>query len=118
MTDYGSIAIDNKNLLNDLLGLEINESNQELQPRPLINPYILQNQADPQSNYMPIKSRKILLESPTFSKKEDDIYRYVHSRISNADISLNNGNELKDSLEHLDENELRKNLFFENNQRL
>lgn len=77
MDEYGSITIDNKNLLNDLLGLEHgydNEHSSLIQQRN-----IQQLHKQQQSKYLPapVQGRKTLLESPTFSKKEDDIYRWA-----------------------------------------
>lgn len=114
MADYGAITIDNKNLLNDLLGLEGNE-NQDL---PIYKPRQQTNYNNTNNNYLPVEGRKILLESPTFTKKEDDIYRYVHSRISSIDTSLNAGPNFHDSLEHPDDHLHLKNTFVDNNEKM
>lgn len=116
MDDYGSITIDNKNLLNDLLGLESNDNQELTLYQPNQTQYVAFNQNN-QSNSMPTQGRKIFLESPTFSKREDDIYRYVHSRISNVDTSLNAGPNLQDSLENIAEIQ-QKNSFPNNKQQL
>lgn len=116
MEEYGSITIDNKNLLDDLLGLESNDNQELTLYQPHQQNFLLPNQNN-QSNYFPVQGRKILLESPTFSKKEDDIYRYVHSRISNVDASLTGGQNFHDSLDQIGENQQR-NSFSNNNQKL
>ena len=79
MDEYGSITIDNKNLLEDLLGLETEYDN----PNARLQLY-RQNQQNQQNQYEssylpkpppPVQGRKFFLESPTFAKGEDDIYR-------------------------------------------
>ena len=70
MDEFGSITIDNKNLLDDLLGL----GEQDDQPSDLF----YSNHYKP--NYTDISNvqgRKVFLESPTFTRGEDDIYRYT-----------------------------------------
>lgn len=74
MTHYGSITIDNKNLLDDLLGLQGEYDD--------VTPIPQQNQSFSKTAnkaYLaggkPIQGRKQFLESPTFAKGEDDIYR-------------------------------------------
>lgn len=116
MEEYGSITIDNKNLLEDLLGLESNDNQELALYQPNQSNFLLSNQNN-QSNYMPVQGRKIFLESPTFSKKEDDIYRYVHSRISNVDASLTTGANFHDSLDQIGENQ-PTNSVSNNNQKL
>jgi hypothetical protein len=59
----GVIKIDNKNLLQDLL--YDNRSNNNL----------LNNNDSYNRNIQNENTRKILLESPTFAKEEEDIYR-------------------------------------------
>lgn len=114
MNEYGSITIDNRNLLDDLLGLagehqnELNEIyhhqqqydalNQQLnqinynnynQQQQQQQPFQLHAQPRPvplprSNNYNGSNSlqggvvpngQKVYLESPTFDKEEDDIYR-------------------------------------------
>ena len=72
MTHYGSITIDNKNLLDDLLGLEGEYADST--PIPSNQPYS-KNQRYFSDESKPIQGRKQFLESPTFAKGEDDIYR-------------------------------------------
>ena len=74
MTHYGSITIDNKNLLDDLLGLEgeygdvtpVPQQKQQFSRPVNKNTQAINDQ---------IQGRKQFLESPTFTKGEDDIYR-------------------------------------------
>ncbi|RNA39056.1 hypothetical protein BpHYR1_012752 [Brachionus plicatilis] len=115
MEEYGSITIDNKNLLNDLLGLESNDNHELTLYQPNQPAYMSSNQNN-QSNYIPGQGRKYFLESPTFSKKEDDIYRYVHSRISNVDTSLNAGPNFHDSLDKIGEDQPRNSFSYNNQQ--
>jgi hypothetical protein len=87
MDDYGSITIDNKNLLEDLLNL--NKDQQERR--------INYNNFD----YLtPSVGQKVYLESPTFQKEEDDLYRFVNSRIDQELPSARNN-----LLDSLDQNE-------------
>jgi hypothetical protein len=102
MDEFGLITIDNKNLLNDLLELDgkndfddqydllysnnnnnINNQNKYL-PNKFQSNYIPPSQ--PKSQQLNIQQqqqqqqqqgRKFYLESPTFAKGEDDIYRYL-----------------------------------------
>ncbi len=113
MDDFGSITIDNRNLLDDLLGLgdepggqyrtpytninysnktynsQLNYSSQQQQPQPSFqlqqhqqlianNPY-----ADNQNQNNSKIGQKVYLESPTFEKEEDEIYRFVNSSLGN-----------------------------------
>jgi hypothetical protein len=107
MDDFGLITIDNKNLLNDLLELDgkhdfddqydllysnnnTNNNNNQSQYLPInkfqsnyIQPssqnksqqFHLQQQQQQQQ-----QGKKFYLESPTFAKGEDDIYRYIFLR--------------------------------------
>ena len=80
MTNYGAITIDNKNLLEDLLGLEgeyadVSPPNTD---NDLYSNAYTQNQQQPPSYLTSgklVQGRKQFLESPTFAKGEDDIYR-------------------------------------------
>lgn len=119
MNDYGSITIDNKNLLDDLLGLNGNDDDPfGLENTKTYLKPVSSSNAAPASSYLsekkpasstylgvgpPVKGRKFFLESPTFTKGEDDIYRYVHSRISSVDPPTErqkNSLNLSDSLDH------------------
>ena len=83
MDDYGLITIDNKNLLNDLLELD---GKQDFDDQyDLLYSNNTQNN-DNQNQFMRKQStylapqlqqgRKFYVESPTFAKGEDDIYRF------------------------------------------
>ena len=99
MDDYGLITIDNRNLLDDLLGLsELDENPSQLNrtqfdySRPKLMTHIsnLNGNNNNTTNNAKLldSSRKVYLESPTFTRKEDDIYRYVHSRLSSVDQTI------------------------------
>jgi hypothetical protein len=69
----------------------------------------ISNNNNDDNNKITSKGRQVLMESPTFAKFENDIYRYVHSRISIVDnmtdrpdnnTNLNKKEKLKDSLEN------------------
>lgn len=83
MDDYGSITIDNKNLLDDLLGLNGDDDPFNLESKNLgyMKPAPSKYDKKPSSSYLGQQSqapgRKFFLESPTFTKGEDDIYRLV-----------------------------------------
>ena len=74
MDDYGLITIDNRNLLDDLLGL----SEQDENPTQLNRQQFDYTRSKIPANKYP-EARKVYLESPTFTKKEDDIYRLIIS---------------------------------------
>lgn len=110
--EYGSITIDNKNLLNDLLGLEGYDNDdgtlsilQRQQMKQNGIPYQNDNSTNSnnnnhskqslrvppyQSNYLPQQAlaRKFYLESPTFTKGEDDIYRFISIFIEKIVINV------------------------------
>jgi hypothetical protein len=104
MDDYGLITIDNRNLLDDLLGLSEQDENPSQLNRQQFDysrPRQMNNYNNSHSSKLLDSSRKVYLESPTFTKKEDDIYRYVHSRLSSVDQTLTNNphqNVTNDSL--------------------
>lgn len=88
MDDYGSITIDNKNLLDDLLGLNGDDDPFNLESTNLgyLRQPTTKFDKKPSSSYLgigqqqqqqqqQIQGRKLFLESPTFAKGEDDIYR-------------------------------------------
>ncbi len=121
MDNYGSITIDNKNLLEDLLGLEDDyeselkrqrkqqkqsiNNQQQIQPEFYLNDY--------GNNYLtqaPQAPNLAYEDSPAL-KADDDIYRYVHSRISMVDhpIGANNSNA-NDSLENDNNNNNNNNV--------
>lgn len=82
MDDFGSITIDNKNLLDDLLGLGANHT--DLDDNLGDNEYFF-NKRNNLGNHQPLPNKynhqtsvpvnRFYLESPTFTKAEDDIYR-------------------------------------------
>ncbi len=107
MDDFGLITIDNKNLLNDLLELDgkhdfddqydllysnnnnnITSNNNQSQYlpnkfqsnyiQPVSQPKSLAQQSLQQQQQQQNQGRKFYLESPTFAKGEDDIYRYFY----------------------------------------
>lgn len=71
MDDYGLITIDNRNLLDDLLGLSEQDENPSQLNKQRFD-YASLNKI-PQNNVQ--DERKVFLESPTFTRREDDIYR-------------------------------------------
>jgi hypothetical protein len=82
MDEFGEITIDNKNLLNDLLELDgqhdFDDQYDLLYSNPNNNYNVNQNQflskqTDPLGSMS--QGRKFYVESPTFAKGEDDIYR-------------------------------------------
>ncbi len=125
MDDFGSITIDNRNLLDDLLGLgdepggqyrapysninynnnnyssQLNYPSQQQLPQPSFQlhqqsqpSFQLQQQQTPKfstnnpyaddQNSSNLKiGQKVYLESPTFEKEEDDMYRFVNSSLGN-----------------------------------
>jgi hypothetical protein len=111
MENYGSITIDNKNLLEDLLGLE-DDFESELKRQRKQQKNSTNNQPQTQSGfYLNDYGNNYLTQAPQGAnlayedsqalKADDDIYRYVHSRISVIDhpIGTNNSN-VNDSLEN------------------
>lgn len=103
MDDLGSITIDNKNLLDDFLGLNTDNvslkrlnsknqfgDNQELeyffsnrennldQANRAENKTSIHRNLDSAGSYSQVPVNRFYLESPTFTKAEDDIYRYVY----------------------------------------
>lgn len=84
MDDYGLITIDNRNLLDDLLGLseqddnpsQLNNQAYDYSRSRLPNTTTNINTTNSNNNNLLYQdSRKVYLESPTFTKREDDIYR-------------------------------------------
>lgn len=138
MDEFSTITIDNKNLLDDLLGLS--SGNDHIGSINNVNPLLLANQDDEtveyffskrntnqnntllkniqtgeanSNNFSQVPVNRFYLESPTFTKAEDDIYRfvfknensvitnifenffffrYVHSRLSNPELATNREN--------------------------
>lgn len=102
MDEFSTITIDNKNLLDDLLGLS--SGNDHIGSINNVNPLLLANQDDEtveyffskrnsnqnntllkniqtgeanSNNFSQVPVNRFYLESPTFTKAEDDIYRFV-----------------------------------------
>lgn len=141
MNEYGSITIDNRNLLDDLLGLgdesggqyrasytnlnnngytnNTNYNNQfnyqqpqqapfQLEQQPQQAPFQLQQQPQfrqiSNPNFEQVSNaKKVYLESPTFLKEEDDMYRFVNSSLGTDLPSARNI-----VLDSLDENRLKE----------
>ena len=85
MDEFGSITIDNPNLLQDLLGLsggaaDPSQSNQKHYDE---TDNFSQSQLK-YNNFSQFGARqKVYLESPTFTKGEDDIYRCAYDLETN-----------------------------------
>jgi len=122
MDNYGSITIDNKNLLEDLLGLEDDyeselkrqrkQQKQSINNQPQIQSgFYLNDFANNYSTQAPQGPNLAYEESPAL-KADDDIYRYVHSRISMVDhpIGANNSN-VNDSPENNNNNIIEDRTF-------
>lgn len=111
MENYGSITIDNKNLLEDLLGLE-NDYESELKRQRQQQKQSINNQQQIQpefylndygNNYLTQapQGRNLAYDDSPALKADDDIYRYVHSRISLVDHPVGTDNtNVNDSLEN------------------
>jgi hypothetical protein len=75
MNGYDSIKISNENILNDLINLDKRDDYDKRNEPKLLNNQSSISKSDHLQMSRSVNGKKVFLESPTFTKGEDDIYR-------------------------------------------